>query len=172
MDEFAAISRAREFVRKLNSRAIPVSMEEYAKAVGAKIRYESDMGDGEDGSSTILGGKLIIAVNSHTLPQRQRYTICHEIAHVVLGLPTEHEGASWSYAKRHPNEILCDTFAAELLLPFDKFKPMVDGEVPGFKAIGTLAETFEASLGATASRGALGSGLARADARSEGGKVR
>jgi len=171
VDEFTAISRAREFVRKVNSDAVPVSVEAYAKELGAKLKYESDMKDGEDGCSTELNGKLIIAVNARTLPQRQRYTICHEIAHAVLGLPTEHEGASGSWRK-HPNEVLCDTFAAELLLPFDKFRPLVDEETPGFAAVNSLAETFEASLAATASRFAFVTAAPLAYVLSEGGKVK
>lgn len=171
MDEFTAISRAREFVRKVNSSAIPVSVEAYTKELGAKIKYESDMKDGEDGCSTEFNGKLIIAVNARTRPERQRYTICHEIAHAVLGLPTEHEGASGRWQK-HPNEILCDTFAAELLLPFDKFKPLVAEESPGFKAVSALAETFEASLAATASRFAFVTTEPLAYVLSEGGKIK
>lgn len=171
MDEFTAISKAREFVRKVNSSAVPVSVDAYAKELGAKIKYENDMKDGEDGCSTEFNGKLIIAVNARTLPQRQRYTICHEIAHAVLGLPTEHEGASGSWRK-HPNEVLCDTFAAELLLPFDHFKPMVENESPGFNSVSSLAEKFDASLAATASRFAFVTSLPLAYVLSEAGKVK
>lgn len=171
MDEFTAISKAREFVRKVNSSAIPISVEAYAKELGAKIKYEDNMKDGEDGCSTEFNGKLIIAANARTLPQRQRYTICHEIAHAVLGLPTEHEGVSGGWRK-HPNEALCDTFAAELLLPFDHFKPMVEDEIPGFNSISSLAETFEASLAATASRFAFVTTLPLTYVLSEGGKIK
>jgi len=65
------------------------------------------MKPGEDGCSTMFKGSLVIAVNSRALPQRQRFTICHEIAHAVLELDSEHDAESWSYAKRPPNEILC-----------------------------------------------------------------
>lgn len=172
MDEFIAISRAREFVRKVASSAVPVSVEAYAEALGAKIKYDSNMQPGEDGCSTHFKGKFVIAVNARDLPQRQRFTVCHEIAHVILELPSEHGADSWSYAKRPPNEILCDVFAAELLLPIDKFKPLVDGDEPGFKTIGSIAETFQASLASTASRFATVSSLPCAYVLSEGGKVK
>lgn len=172
MDEFIAISRAREFVRKINSDAVPVSVEVYAEAIGAKVKYDTGMRPGEDGCSTHFMGKLVIAVNARDLPQRQRFTVCHEIAHAVLELPSEHGADSWSYAKRPLNEILCDVFAAELLLPIDKFKPLVDEEEPSFKAVGSLAETFQASLAATASRFATVSSLPCAYVLSEAGKVK
>jgi len=172
MDEFTAILRAREFVNKVNSSAVPVSVEAYAKELGARIKYDDTMQPGEDGCSTMFKGTLIIGVNSRALPQRQRFTICHEIAHAVLGLDSEHDAESWSYAKRPPNEIFCDVFAAELLLPVSKFKPLVDEEEPSFKLVESLAESFEASWAATASRLATVSNLPCAYVLSERGKVK
>ncbi|MDR3528688.1 MAG: ImmA/IrrE family metallo-endopeptidase [Rhizomicrobium sp.] len=172
MDEFTAVSRAREFVRNIDSDAVPVPIEAYAESVGAKIKYDSNMRPGEDGCSTLFKGKLIIAVNARDIPQRQRFTVCHEIAHAVLGLPSEHGANSWSYAKRPLNEILCDVFAAELLLPVDKFKPLVDDDEPGFRTISSLAETFQASLASTASRFATVSNMPCAYVLSEAGKVK
>jgi len=77
------------------------------------------MGDGESGTTlTRPDGKHVVTVNSRESIERQRFTVCHEIAHVILGLPSSHDGVpSWSYAKRHPNEIACDWFAGELLMP-------------------------------------------------------
>ena len=171
MDEFTAVLKAREFVNKVSSDAIPVSVDAYAAVLGAKIKYDTSMQPGEDGCSTMFNGKLIIAVNANSIPQRQRFTVCHEIAHAVLGLPSEHEIASWSY-RRPINEVLCDVFAAELLLPVSKFKPMVEEQEPGFKAIESLAETFEASWASTASRFATVSSLPCAYVLSEGGRVK
>ncbi|HTC11090.1 MAG TPA: hypothetical protein VK726_20170 [Acetobacteraceae bacterium] len=50
------------------------------------------------------------------------------------------------------HEIACDIFAAELLVPYHLFKPLVEAAQFGFKSIGQLAEQFEASLTATGSR--------------------
>ena len=69
-------------------------------------------------------GRYHICVNSKDLKERQRFTVCHEIAHIVLGLPSDHKTSpGWSYAKKSLGEILCDVFAAELLLPASLFKP-------------------------------------------------
>jgi hypothetical protein len=85
--------------------------------------------------------------------ERWRYTACHELGHIVLGLPSEHKlGPWWSYAKRSPNEVLCDVFAAELLLPYPLFQPMAEAVDFSFAAVESLAKGFQASLTATGSR--------------------
>ena len=172
MDEFTAIMKARALVNKVNPRAIPVSVEAYASELNAKVKYDKTMSAGEDGCSTTFNGKLVIAVNANDRPERQRFTICHEIAHAVLGLPSEHHVTSWSYAKRPQNEVICDVFAAELLLPFTLFKPHVARALVGFRAVETLADLFEASLAATASRFATVTSTPCAYVLSEGGKIR
>jgi len=91
----------------------------------------------------------------------------------VLGLPSVHKTLpSWSYAKKSREEILCDVFAAELLLPSKLFKPLADKELISFRTVGDLADRFEASLTATGSRFATVIGAPCAFVLSEKGKVR
>jgi Zn-dependent peptidase ImmA (M78 family) len=172
MDEFTAIMRARAFINKVNPSSIPISVEAYATELGAKIKCDKTMAPGEDGCSTVFNGGLVIAVNAHDRLQRRRFTICHEIAHAVLGLPSQHGRASWSYTGRPPNEVICDAFAAELLLPFSLFKPHVEKVAISFKTVESLADLFEASLAATASRFATVTSAPCAYVLSEGGKAR
>ncbi|MER8703636.1 ImmA/IrrE family metallo-endopeptidase [Mesorhizobium sp. M1273] len=173
MDEFTAVMKARELVRKAGILSAPVDTKAYLPHVHAKLKVDKTMGDGEAGSTFEISGTYYISINGNERPERQRFTTCHEIAHIVLALPSEHvHGTWWSYAKRSPNEILCDTFAAELLLPHKLFKPLVDDTQFGFKAIGGLAKDFETSLTATASRFATLSDAPCAFVLSEGGCVR
>ena len=124
MDEFGAVLKAREFVNKVNPTAIPVPVEAYVK----EHRCCSSPSDpilepDEPGWSFSNNGKHYICVNANDRPERQRFTVCHELAHIVLGLPSEHQALPWwSYAKRPPAEIWCDVFAAELLLPYRLFQ--------------------------------------------------
>jgi Zn-dependent peptidase ImmA (M78 family) len=99
------------------------------------------------------GPGFVITINSTESSERQRFTVCHEVAHIVLGLPSAHgDVPSWSFAKRHLNEIWCDIFASELLMPYEAFlKKIPDGE-PSVDVIETLSHTFGASFPATASR--------------------
>lgn len=173
MDELETQRRAREFVREAKPTALPVQMELYSRLVDAVIHVDDKLNADESGWSTYLRGKLQITVNGNDSSERQRFTICHEIAHHVLELPSEHEGLStWSYNKRPPNEVLCDVFAAELLLPLHLFKPLVDSANPGFAFLESISSTAEASLMATGSRFAAICGAPCAFVLTERGKIR
>jgi len=165
--------RAREFVRKTRPDAVPVSVKQYAAEIGAGIKYDHDLPPDEAGGSFEANGKRCIYVNAHDGSARQRFTVCHEIAHFVLGLPSEHQGSpSWSYAKRPPNEIWCDVFAAELLLPIILFKQRVDDAEVSLASVEMLAEEFDASFSATGSRFAAVGEAPCAFVLAEGGVVR
>ena len=153
MDEFSVILRARNFVREAGSPELPPSVKDYAKHIGGVIRRDPDLPDDEPGYSFGSDGKHFICVNENDSEERRRFTACHEIAHIVLGLPSEHSSMPWwSYARRPKNEVLCDVFAAELLLPKQLFEPLVRDQQIGFTAIDELARCFVASTTATGSR--------------------
>jgi hypothetical protein len=78
----------------------------------------------------------------------------------------------WSYAKRPLAEILCDVFAAELLLPYELFYPEAERAIIGVTSIDQLAEHFGASVTATGSRYAYVVNAPVAFVLSEQGKVR
>lgn len=92
-------------------------------------------------------------MNSLETDERQRFTVCHEIAHIVLDLESSHEEVpSWSYVKRHPNEITCDTFAAEPLMPYKQWLSVVPKKEPSFELIRHMANSFGTYFPAAASR--------------------
>jgi Zn-dependent peptidase ImmA (M78 family) len=173
MDEFQVVLKARELVRKANPTTIPVPVELYAQEVGAVIRPQTDLGPDEAGYCFESKGKRFICTNANERPERQRFTVCHEVAHIRLGLPSQHQNLPWwSYAKRPLAEVFCDVFAAELLLPYDLFRPEADRSTIGLTSIDTLAERFKASVTATGSRYAAVVSAPVAFVLSEEGKVR
>lgn len=173
MDEFSVILRARQFVRDAGPPVLPPSIETYVHHIGGVLRHETDLPDGEPGYSFENNGKHFICVNEKDSEERRRFTACHEIAHIVLGLPSDHSSMPWwSYAKRPKNEVLCDVFAAELLLPKQLFGPLVRDEQIGFTAIDEIAGRFMASTTATGSRYATVMGAPCAFVLSEKGLVR
>jgi IrrE N-terminal-like domain len=173
MDEFAAVVKAREFVRKVNPTGIPVRVEAYVDEVGAVLRPQTDLGPDEPGWSMCSGGKHYICINAIDRPERQRFTICHELAHIILELKSEHNALPWwSYAKRPQAEIICDVFAAELILPYRVFKPLVDEAKIDMDRVEDLADRFLASVTATGSRFAAVHTEPCAFVLSEQGKVR
>jgi Zn-dependent peptidase ImmA (M78 family) len=174
MDELSVVLKAREFVSKVNPTTFPVSVEAYVEQIKGTLKVDPSLGPEEDGWSAMKpNGKYCICVNGNHGVERQRFTVCHELAHIVLGLPSEHgSGAFWSYAKRSTNEIFCDVFAAELLLPYKLFRPLVDKSGCSLAAINLLAAQFEASTMATGSRFASMARCPCAFVLGERGKVR
>ncbi len=172
MDELAVAMKARDFIAKCSPLALPVSIDAYAGQIGGVVKSEA-LQENEDAWSVKLpNGKYRICVNCAHNGRRQRFSVCHEVAHVVLEIAADHTAPSWSFARRPAGEIACDIFAAELLLPYKLFKPRVDAAELGFAAIGELADEFDASLMSTGSRFATFSRELCAFVLSEGGKVR
>ncbi|WPO43182.1 ImmA/IrrE family metallo-endopeptidase [Tardiphaga sp. 42S5] len=172
IDELDIAMKAREFIRLCGPSAVPVSVDAYAAQIGGQVLKET-LGENEDAwSFRDSAGRYRICVNCTHNARRQRFSVCHEVAHVVLGIPSDHTAPSWSYSRRPPGEIACDVFAAELLLPYQQFKPRVDGSDLSIAAIGSLADEFDASLISTGSRFATFSREICALIVSEGGKVR
>lgn len=153
MDEVAVRQKARSFIARIDLTTIRDDLSPYLAAANAKLRAE-ELAVGESGFTvTKASGRSIVTVNGQETRERQRFTICHEIAHIVLGLPSSHEEVpAWSYAKRHINEIACDTFASELLMPYQLWLPRVPEEEPSIEVIQEMAEHFGTSFPAAASR--------------------
>ncbi len=173
MDEADVRQKARAFAAKVDVSNIRDDLSPYLTAVDAKVKKD-ELGEGESGYTiTKPNGKHIITVNSLETDERQRFTICHEIAHIVLGLESSHEEVpSWSYAKRHPNEIACDIFAAELLMPYQLWLSAVPKEEPSLELIQRMADLFSTSFPAAASRFASLSDIPCAFVTMERGAVR
>lgn len=173
MDEADVRQKARAFVSKVDVSNIRADLTPYIVATNAKVEKE-ELCEGESGYTiTKPNGKHVIIVNSLETEERQRFTICHEIAHVVLELESSHEEVpSWSYAKRNPNEIACDTFAAELLMPYQQWLSLVPKEEPSLEVIQHMADLFGTSFPAAASRFASLSDIPCAFVTMERGAVR
>lgn len=125
--ELEVIRKARGFVKESGVNSVPVNLELYVAAANARIKTSSELGNDESGQTFPLNGKNIITVNANHSEERQRFTVLHEIGHIVLEIPSKHQDGHisttklMSYKKRQPEEVLCDVFAAECLLPHDFF---------------------------------------------------
>jgi len=178
MDEFTVILKARKFVKDAGIISVPVDIEKYAAAANARIKVSNDLGDEESGQTFPLGGRHIITVNGNHREERQRFTVLHEIAHIVLDLPSQHHGQNLttsdlvSYRRRPTEEILCDVFAAECLLPYDQFKKDVEDMDVSLDEVKELASRYKASVTSTGSRFAVNSNVPCAFVLMEQGQVR
>ena len=111
-----------------------------------------------DGEGQILPrkGKTVIQYKAGILPQRQRFTICHELAHTCFPDVFEFvrsRGAESDEDKAHRQfENLCHAGAGELLMPFPEFHHEAVGHIFDGKLVHMLAAKFDASLDATIKR--------------------
>lgn len=178
MDEFQTILKARKFVRDSGIAAVPVKLERLAAAANAKIKFVHDLKDEESGQTVKHKGKHIIIVNGNHREERQRFTVLHEIAHIVLELPSQHHGPKLTtgdlmrYGRRPQEEILCDVFAAECLLPYDLFSKDIGDVDISLDAVKSLARRYKASLTTTGSRYAVSAPEPCAFVLSEDGHTR
>lgn len=99
--------------------ALPVKTGELCRSLGIKVvAHDGEIGACGDGQSTLLNGKPIIAVNVCTSFERQRFTVAHEIGHILLG----HVG-EFGLVNREPSpndnpvEQEANIFASRLLAP-------------------------------------------------------
>ena len=178
MEEMQVILKARQFIRDAGVAEIPVDIEKLAAAATARIKVVHDLADDESGQTTQIKGKHVIIVNGNHREERQRFTVLHELAHIFLGLPSQHHGEKLttdtliSYQRRPKEEILCDVFAAECLLPYNLFSRDVGDMDISLEAVKELAERYKASLTTTGSRFAVSAPEPCAFVLSENGRVR
>lgn len=116
-----AEQQATALLESFGSTAAPVPVEQIAIAQGAQITYE--VFDGQVSGMLIRdGNRAIIGVNSSHAPVRQRFTIAHEIGHLMMheGTPVfvdrlirvDRRDGTAGGRERDAN-----AFAAELLMP-------------------------------------------------------
>jgi Zn-dependent peptidase ImmA (M78 family) len=125
-------AQAQQVLAELGIKSPPTPLEKIAKARGAVIRY-APLDDELSGMIYIKDGIPIIGVNSLHHPNRQRFTIAHELGHLELHrarisnevhvdkkftgeLPRLMRDAT-SAAGTEDIEIQANQFAAELLMP-------------------------------------------------------
>jgi Zn-dependent peptidase ImmA (M78 family) len=127
-----AVDKARREARRIlelsQVRRLPVPVERIAHGLRAEITYES-MSDEISGMLIPMKlGSWVIVVNKDHSEVRQRFTIAHELGHLLLhGYTTPHADRSFRVRRRDTassdgsilEEIEANQFAAELLMPED-----------------------------------------------------
>ena len=119
--------KARELLERGGIVAPPVPVQDLAAMVGAAIVRKPFEGERMSGMLQRLpGGKAVIGVNSSESATRRRFTIAHELGHLVLHTENDlHVDEHFAIAFRDevsskavdPREIEANQFAAELLMP-------------------------------------------------------
>jgi len=154
-------SKARELLEELAIRSIPVPVEKVARTLGARVYY-SPLDEELSGMIYVKDDVPIIGVNSLHHPNRQRFTIAHEVAH--LRLHREHITRTVHVDKRFSDSVLrrdatstqgtklleieANQFAAALLVPRHRLEEELRArelDIEDEAALEALARTFRVS---------------------------
>ena len=114
-----------------------------------------------DGMLIPLDDGYVIAVNQDVAESRQRYSLAHEIGHLIEIKDPDSTRSSAGTGPRfkglggHENkqeERRCEAIAAELLMPFEDFTRKVREAGQSLASVPFLARVFETSITSTAIR--------------------
>lgn len=141
------IGFARQTARKLLADVGIKSPPVLIRDVIGHIKKEKDLSiypwsfsNNTDGIQITEGEKATIGYNQTQHPHRQRFTVAHEIGHLLLG----HTGKNFilDLNSKKPEEIEANQFAAELLVPLEMLKKDFQN---GKKNAKDIAKTYNVS---------------------------
>ena len=96
---------------------LPVQVTALCRQMGIRVSYFDPVGD-SDGYSTILLGMPRIFVSRNCSAERQRFTIAHELGHILLGHVGKYELVNREPSSADsPIEHEANVFASRLLAP-------------------------------------------------------
>jgi Zn-dependent peptidase ImmA (M78 family) len=152
-----ARKKAKELLAEAKVKLPPVPVEQLAIFKGAEVHYEPFSGELSGMVHRQTNGKAVIGVNALQSPTRQRFTIAHELGHLIL-----HQNAQFHVDENSPigfrtplssqavdsDEIEANQFAAELLMPVSLLNAAI-AKIPANTgtedAVMMLAKVFEVS---------------------------
>jgi Zn-dependent peptidase ImmA (M78 family) len=157
----AAAESAEALLKRTGSKTLPVPVESIARQCKIVVRY-IPLDDEISGMSFIKNGAAIIVVNAIHHPNRQRFTLAHELAHHVLHADylTRHVHVDTAVLQRNEKssegtdvkEVEANTFAAELLMPKTLLKAFGRVDANDEVKIAEIARRFKVSATAMAIR--------------------
>lgn len=152
--------RARQLLEEAGVDSPPVPLERLVELCRATIRYEPFEGELSGMVHRRPDGRGVIGVNSSHSQTRQRFTIAHELGHLLLhGDEEVHIDEKRPLGRRDelssqavdPREVEANQFAAEVLMPASLVRDSVsslvedDPEISVEEAVEELARTFGVS---------------------------
>ena len=156
-DKKKAIREAVRLFRLSGVAAPAVPIDRIARSLHARIQYVPFDGD-LSGMATIKDGVPIIGVNALHHPNRQRFTIAHELGHIQLhrtlieNVVHLDQGSlrrdALAAAGTDDHEIEANAFAAELLMPKELLTAALGDrtvDLEDDEAITALAKKFKVS---------------------------
>ena len=124
-----------------------MALENLAKALGVSAIVEERLPF--DGGVFSEGIELTIKINSDTIPARRRFTLAHELAHLIISAGKARSARRC--LKSDPLEKACDCIAAELLMPLDEARGFLEKRT-SMGALLSFSDRFNVSLYAASVR--------------------
>lgn len=137
-------SSAMERLRKSGLLRTPVDIYSVAEFLGLEVREEA-MDNELSGYIEPRRSGWVVGVNSYHHPNRQRFTVAHEIGHFLLHKPSEkHVDVTFARrsGKRNTMEHEADSFAASILMPEEEMRALI---ARGETSLAQIAEHFGVS---------------------------
>jgi len=143
----ASVEQIASFVAKKLDFSIGDPIEPIVEELGGKIKIGWNHSDEKDGGSIIASAldDFVIHISELTSSRRDRFTIAHELGHLILHLREIHKDAPDAIMRatrsiddtdedQQRAEWEANWFAAELLMPRKKFKKVVEKHGKGYAA--------------------------------------
>lgn len=100
-----------------NVKELPIDVVSLCYQMGIRVQHYTPT-DQNDGYSTVFLGMARIFVSQECSPERQRFTIAHELGHILLGHVGEQQLVNREpSSKDNPVEQEANVFASRLLAP-------------------------------------------------------
>ena len=102
-----------------NIKELPVPIVSICRSLGITVKYNNDLVNSENsGNSTMIDGKAYIMLDPKCEQHRKRFTIAHELGHLLLGHVGKYELINREPSPNdNPIEQEANVFASRLLAP-------------------------------------------------------
>jgi len=134
-----------------------IDLEAIALCEQATVHYKEI--EGSEARLMGLGDMAIITINPNSKPERQRFSLAHELGHWIqdrgtIGKLCKREviGAGKTSKKIDWTEVAANKFASGLLMPMHLFKEDAMNKEVNFETVEFLRSRYKTSLMATALR--------------------
>jgi hypothetical protein len=131
------LRRVRRVLAGVSPMIPPVSLESVAIALGVKTVRCIPLH--VHGRVTRVSEALVVELSDSLAPRAQRFTLAHELAHVVLGDRPAH-------VTYDDFERVCDLAANEMLLPYEWFREVIDPRRPSLATLVDAARLADCAI--------------------------
>ena len=151
-EELAAQVRAQLSIR---DGLLPADLTELASLLEAELDIDvalEPLPQGLDGLSANSGGLRLALVNTSTAAPRRRWTLAHEVGHLVVGDSQQLLLDENLFGSKSPDETRANAFAAAFLMPKSTLRESWEGRIVNIELVADLLAEFGVSLDALAFR--------------------